>query len=151
ERLDMIYTRLVAVVAAARDEMITAADELGRNETRTSLAGVPVTIKDAIDVSGMPTTGNPDWKNNVATTDAEVVKRLRAAGDFIVGKTNVALMLGDVEETTNPLFGPTRNPWNTGRVTGGSSGGSAAAVAAGLSCLDIGSDLGGSIRIPSAM
>jgi amidase len=58
---------------------------------------------------------------------------------------------GDVEETTNPLFGPTRNPWNTGRVTGGSSGGSAAAVAAGLSCLDIGSDLGGSIRIPSAM
>jgi Asp-tRNA(Asn)/Glu-tRNA(Gln) amidotransferase A subunit family amidase len=152
ERLDSINPRLNAVVAAARDELITAADELDRNDTRPSLAGVPVTIKDAIDVSGMPTTwGNPDWKNNVAATDAEVVKRLRAEGAFIVGKTNVSLMLGDVEETTNPLFGPTRNPWNTGRVTGGSSGGSAAAVAAGLSCLDIGSDLGGSIRIPSAM
>ncbi len=152
ERLDSINPRLNAVVAAARDEIVTAADELDRNDARPSLAGVPVTIKDAIDVSGLPTTwGNPDWKNNVAATDAEVVKRLRAAGAFIVGKTNVALMLGDVEETTNPLFGPTRNPWNTGRVTGGSSGGSAAAVAAGLSCLDIGSDLGGSIRIPSAM
>jgi amidase len=152
ERLDSINPRLNAVVAAARDELITAADELDRNDTRPSLAGVPVTIKDAIDVSGMPTTwGNPGWKNNVAATDAEVVKRLRAEGAFIVGKTNVSLMLGDVEETTNPLFGPTRNPWNTGRVTGGSSGGSAAAVAAGLSCLDIGSDLGGSIRIPSAM
>jgi amidase len=139
ERLDSINPRLNAVVAAARDELITAADELDRNDTRPSLAGVPVTIKDAIDVSGMPTTwGNPDWKNNVAATDAEVVKRLRAEGAFIVGKTNVSLMLGDVEETTNPLFGPTRNPWNTGRVTGGSSGGSAAAVAAGLSCLDIG-------------
>jgi amidase len=139
ERLDSINPRLNAVVAAARDELITAADELDRNDTRPSLAGVPVTIKDAIDVSGMPTTwGNPDWKNNVAATDAEVVKRLRAEGAFIVGKTNVALKLGDVEETTNPLFGPTRNPWNTGRVTGGSSGGSAAAVAAGLSCLDIG-------------
>jgi hypothetical protein len=139
ERLDSINPRLNAVVAAARDELITAADELDRNDTRPSLAGVPVTIKDAIDVSGMPTTwGNPGWKNNVAATDAEVVKRLRAEGAFIVGKTNVSLMLGDVEETTNPLFGPTRNPWNTGRVTGGSSGGSAAAVAAGLSCLDIG-------------
>lgn len=151
-RFDGINSRLNAVVAVARDEMLMAADELDRNDARGSLAGVPVTIKDAIDVSGLPTTwGNPEWENNVAATDAEVVKRLRAAGALVAGKTNVALMLADVEETTNPLFGLTRNPWNLDRVTGGSSGGSAAAVAAGLSCLDIGSDLGGSIRIPAAM
>jgi amidase len=152
DRISDINPRLNAVVAVARDEMLTAADELDRNGAKGLLAGVPVTIKDAIDVSGLATTwGNPEWDGNVAVTDAEVVKRLRAAGALVAGKTNVALMLGDVEETTNPLFGLTRNPWNTDRVTGGSSGGSAAAVAAGLSCLDIGSDLGGSIRIPAAM
>ena len=151
-RLDGVNPRLNAVVAVARDEMLTAADELDRDDARGPLAGVPVTIKDAIDVSGLPTTwGNPEWENNVAATDAEVVKRLRGAGALIAGKTNVALMLADVEESSNPLFGLTRNPWNTDRVTGGSSGGSAAAVAAGISCLDIGSDLGGSIRIPAAM
>jgi amidase len=152
DRISGINPRLNAVVAVARDEMLTAAEQLDRDGARGRLAGVPVTIKEAIDVAGLPTTwGNPEWEHNVAATDAEVVTRLRAAGALVAGKTNVALMLGDVEETTNPLFGLTRNPWNLDRVTGGSSGGSAAAVAAGLSCLDIGSDLGGSIRIPAAM
>ena len=151
-RISDINPRLNAVVAVARDEMLSAAEDFDRSEARGPLAGVPMTIKDAINVAGLPTTwGNPEWEHNVATTDAAVVTRLRAAGALIAGKTNVALMLADVEETTNPLFGLTRNPWNTDRVTGGSSGGSAAAVAAGLSCLDIGSDLGGSIRIPAAL
>ena len=152
ERIDDINPRLNAVVAVAERRNAHGRRELDRNDASGPLAGVPVTIKDAIDVAGLPTTwGNPEWEHNVAATDAEVVTRLRAAGALIAGKTNVALMLADVEETTNPLFGLTRNPWNTDRVTGGSSGGSAAAVAAGLSCLDIGSDLGGSIRIPAAM
>jgi amidase len=152
DRIGDINSRLNAVVALAKDEMLAAAAKVDRDDAKGPLAGVPVTIKEAINVAGLHTTwGNPEWKDNVATTDATVVARLRAAGALIVGKTNVALMLGDIEQTTNPLFGLTRNPWNLDRATGGSSGGSAAAVAAGLSCLDIGSDLGGSIRIPAAL
>ena len=151
DRINDLNPRLNAVVAVAEDELLRAAEHFDRN-AKGLLAGVPMTIKDAINVEGLPTTwGNPEWEHNVAATDAAVVTRLRAAGALIAGKTNVSLMLADVEETTNPLFGLTRNPWNLDRATGGSSGGSAAAVAAGLSCLDIGSDLGGSIRIPAAM
>jgi amidase len=152
DRIGDINPRLNAVVVVAEAELLSAAENFDRNDANGVLAGVPVTIKDAIDVAGLPNTwGNPEWERNIAATDAVVVTRLRAAGALIAGKTNVSLMLGDVEQTSNPLFGLTRNPWNLDRVTGGSSGGSAAAVAAGLSCVDIGSDLGGSIRIPAAM
>jgi amidase len=152
DRIGDINPRVNAVIALAKDEMFAAAEKVDRDDASGALAGVPVTIKEAINVAGLPTTwGNPEWKENVATTDATVVSRLRAAGALIAGKTNVAFMLGDIAQTTNPLFGLTRNPWNLDRATGGSSGGSAAAVAAGLSCLDIGSDLGGSIRIPAAL
>jgi amidase len=152
DRISDINPRLNAVVALARDEMLRAAENVDRRDAKGPLGGVPMTIKEAINVAGMHTTwGNPEWEENIAATDAAVVTRLRTAGALIAGKTNVALMLADVEETTNPLFGLTRNPWNPDRATGGSSGGSAAAVAAGLSCVDIGSDLGGSIRIPAAL
>lgn len=150
-RIGDINPRLNAVIALVRDEMLSAAEKVDSDDAKGPLAGVPVTIKEAINVEGLHTTwGNPEWEDNVATTDATVVSRLRAAGALIAGKTNVALMLGDIAQTSNPLFGLTLNPWNLDRATGGSSGGSAAAVAAGLSCLDIGSDLGGSIRIPAA-
>jgi amidase len=115
------------------------------------LSGVPITIKDCINVAGMHTTwGNPAFAEYVADEDAVVVQRLRAAGAIIVGKTNPALMLGDFGQTDNPLYGRTNNPWDVDRTPGGSSGGAAAAVAAGLSRLDFGTDLVGSIRIPAA-
>ena len=152
DRVGDINPRVNAVIELAKDEMLAAAEKVDRDDAKGPLAGVPVTIKEAINVAGLHTTwGNPEWKDNVATIDATVVARLRAAGALVAGKTNIALMLGDIAQTTNPLFGLTRNPWNRDRATGGSSGGSAAAVAAGLSCLDVGSDLGGSIRIPAAL
>jgi amidase len=151
QRIGAVNPRVNAVIALARDDMFAGADKVDRGEAKGPLAGVPVTIKEAINIAGMHTTwGNPEWARYVAAADAVVVSRLRDAGALVVGKTNVALMLGDIAKTSNPLFGLTRNPWNLDRDTGGSSGGSAAAVAAGLSCVDIGSDLGGSIRIPAA-
>ena len=130
--------------AAAADEAAAAGGELG------PLHGLPMTIKDGFDVAGLHTTwGNPAFKDYVAGTDATVVRRLRRAGAIIAGKTNVAFMLGDFGQTANPLYGATANPWDPARTPGGSSGGAAAAVAAGLSFLEYGSDLVGSIRIPA--
>jgi amidase len=115
------------------------------------LHGVPMTIKDSFDVAGLPTTwGNPAFGTHVAGSDATVVRRLRRAGAIIVGKTNVAFMLGDFGQTANPLHGVTGNPWDPRRTPGGSSGGAAAALSAGMSFLEYGSDLVGSIRIPAA-
>ncbi|HEY6593990.1 MAG TPA: amidase family protein [Asanoa sp.] len=141
-RIDALNPRLNAIVARAPDGGGGAAGPLG---------GVPVTIKDAFDVDGLPTTwGNPAFAGAVAGRDATVVARLRAAGAVVTGKTNVALMLGDPGDTGNPLFGATHNPYDLARTPGGSSGGAAAAVASGLSFLDVGSDLAGSIRVPAA-
>jgi amidase len=108
-----------------------------------------MTVKESYNVAGLPTTwGDEALKGNVATADAVVVERLRRAGAVIYGKTNVPVMLSDFQ-SYNPVYGTTSNPWDTARVPGGSSGGSAAAVAAGLSALEAGSDIGGSIRFPA--
>ena len=113
------------------------------------LAGWNVTVKESFDIAGLPTTlGMRANVDNVAKEDSEVVRRLRAAGARIIGKTNVSPMLADFA-TDNELFGRTNNPWDLTRGVGGSSGGSAAAIAAGLSRLDVGSDLGGSLRNPA--
>ena len=113
------------------------------------LHGVPVTVKECFDWAGRPTTwGDPDREEHVADRDSAVVERLRKAGAIIIGKTNIPAYLGDWE-TSNPLHGPTRNPHDTERSAGGSSGGAAAAVASGMSYADVGSDLGGSIRLPA--
>jgi amidase len=113
---------------------------------------VPITIKDAFDVAGLRTTwGNPAFKDFVADRDATVARRLKEAGAIVVGKTNVALMLGDFGQTANDLYGVTNNPWDTTRTPGGSSGGAAAALAAGMTFLEYGSDLVGSIRIPASL
>jgi amidase len=110
-----------------------------------------MTVKDSFDVAGLHTTwGNPAFKDHVAAADATVVRRLRAAGAVVVGTTNVAFMLGDFGQTANELHGVTGNPWDLARSPGGSSGGAAAAVAAGLSFLEYGSDLVGSIRLPAS-
>ncbi|WP_054967847.1 amidase [Alicyclobacillus ferrooxydans] len=108
------------------------------------LSGVPIGVKDMIDVAGMPTTGGSDAYRYIPSEDATVVAKLRAAGAFITGKTNTQeLAFGVVTE-------PTRNPWGLSHIPGGSSGGSAAAVAAGMTFAALGTDTGGSVRIPAA-
>jgi amidase len=113
------------------------------------LHGVPMTVKDSFDVVGMPTTwGIAEYKNNYPRKNAVVVDRLCQAGAVIFGKTNVPWYLADWQ-TFNKIYGTTNNPWDTTRVPGGSSGGSAAALAAGITGLEVGSDIGASIRNPA--
>lgn len=123
----------------------------GRGQPAGALYGVPVVVKDLFDVEGHDTTGaSAAYEGNRAVRDARVVGRLRAAGAIIIGKTNQhELAMGG----TNLLstFGPTHNPWDPTRITGGSSGGSAAAVACAAVPLALGTDTGGSIRNPSNM
>jgi amidase len=114
-----------------------------------SLHGLPMTVKDVWETSGLVTTaGAPELKDHVPLTDALAVARLKAAGAVIFGKTNTPLYAGDFQ-TFNDVYGTTNNPWDTTRTVGGSSGGAAAAVAAGLTPLELGSDIGGSIRNPA--
>ena len=132
----------------ARAEATTAQQRLDAGE-KLPLLGVPVAIKDDVDVAGEVTAMGTSAHGPAKTQDAELVRRLRAAGAIIIGKTATPeLCVWPFTETVS--FGPTRNPWDTTRTPGGSSGGSAAAVAAGLAPLAVGSDTGGSIRIPAA-
>ncbi|MCT7656901.1 amidase [Mycobacterium deserti] len=137
----------VVLVDAARQEAGIAQDRLNAGE-RLPLLGVPIAIKDDVDVAGEVTTYGTAAHGPARATDAEVVRRLRDAGAVIIGKTTVPeMMLWSFTETVT--FGATRNPWNTDYTPGGSSGGSGAAVAAGLVPMALGSDGMGSIRIPS--
>jgi amidase len=122
---------------------------LARGE-RGPLLGLPMTVKESNNVAGLATTwGSPAFGAWTAETDAVAVQRLKAAGAIILGKTNVPPFLSDWQ-STNPVYGRTRNPWDPSRSPGGSSGGSAAALASGMTPLEVGSDIGGSIRVPSA-
>jgi amidase len=133
----------------ARRRAREADEALARGDVWGPLHGVPLTIKDCFETAGIRTTsGFSPLRAHVPTEDATVVTRLRAAGAIVMGKTNLALLATDWQ-TNNPVFGRTTNPWDEARTCGGSSGGSAAAVAAGLTPLDVGSDLGGSIRVPA--
>jgi amidase len=148
-RLDsQLRSYRVVLTDKARDEAYAAQDRLDAGE-RLPLLGVPIAIKDDVDVAGEVTTYGSAGHRSAVTVDAAVVRRLRAAGAVIIGKTAVPeLMIFPFTESLT--FGATRNPWNLKRTPGGSSGGSAAAVAAGLASLALGSDGGGSIRIPSS-
>ena len=127
-----------------------AADGARAKDESGPLLGLPMTIKDCIDVQGLRTTaGVVERADACAATDARVTARVRAAGAVIMGKTNVPPMAGDWQ-ADNPIFGRTNNPWDLGRTPGGSTGGGAAALAAGLTPLEFGSDIGGSIRVPAA-
>ncbi|MFM9452320.1 amidase family protein [Streptomyces europaeiscabiei] len=132
-----------------------AADNADRHLAETGeplgpLHGLPMTVKDALETKGMRTTcGSPDLKDHVPNQDADAVALLRAAGAIIIGKTNVPVMCQDIQ-TSNPIFGKTNNPFDDTKTAGGSSGGPAAAVAAGLTSLEVGSDLAGSLRLPAA-
>jgi amidase len=153
DRIARHNPRINAVVVLDGDKALAQARdadrEMARGEVRGPLHGLPMTVKESYDVAGWKTTwGNPAWKDNVATADAAVVERLKRAGAIVFGKTNVPLLLGDFQ-STNEIYGQTNNPWNLERIPGGSSGGSSAALAAGLTGLEAGSDIGGSLRNPA--
>jgi amidase len=129
--------------AAAADEETATGAELG------PLHGLPITVKDAIETAGVRSTGGAvELAQHIPEHDAPAVGRLRQAGAIVYGKTNAPRWSGDIQ-TYNELFGTTNNPWDLTRTPGGSSGGAAAAVAAGLSSFELGTDIGGSVRIPS--
>lgn len=142
-----------AVILTRIDEAREHAAQLDREASqgcfRGPLHGIPMTIKEAYDWADTPSTwGNPAWRDNVSGTDAVTVQRLINAGANIYGKTNVPLMLGDWQ-SFNEIYGTTNNPWDLTRVPGGSSGGSAVALATGMAALELGSDIGASIRNPA--
>src|SRR5438093_3960768 len=133
----------------ARQRAREADAALARGELWGPLHGVPMTLKDGHSTAGMRTTaGYPPLADYVPEENGTVAARLKAAGAIIMGKTNVSELLMDIQ-SNNPIFGRTNNPWNVERTPGGSSGGAAAALAAGMTPLEIGSDFGGSIRIPA--
>ncbi|TDT43153.1 amidase [Halospina denitrificans] len=133
----------------AMEQARTLDEERRQGHIRGLLHGMPMTIKDVWEVSGMPcTAGSSGLREHVPERDADVVQRLRDAGAIIMGKTNVPVFASDLQ-TYNRLHGVTNNPYDPSRTPGGSSGGAAAALAAGMTPLEVGSDLGGSIRTPA--
>lgn len=134
----------------AREQARAVDARVAAGDTNGVLLGVPMTVKESFDVAGLVSCwGFAEHADFVAATDAVAVQRLKAAGAVILGKTNVPVALADLQ-TNNPVYGRTRNPLKLDRVPGGSSGGAAAALAAGYVPIEIGSDIGGSIRIPAA-
>ncbi|MEZ4675907.1 MAG: amidase [Caldilineaceae bacterium] len=153
ERIAQVNPRLNAVVQLAEARALAeakAADRaLANGENHGPLHGVPITLKDSIDTAGIITTGGTvGRKAFVPTADATVAARLRRAGAIVMGKTNTPELTLSFE-TDNEVYGRTNNPYDLSRTSGGSSGGAAAIISAGGSPLDIGSDTGGSIRVPA--
>lgn len=153
ERIERLNPRLNAVVTLDAERATArarAADQAtARGESWGLLHGVPYTLKDTQSTQGIRTTaGYPPLSDYVPDDDATVAARLKAAGGILMGKTNTSLLAYD-QQTTNPIFGRTNNPWDLTRTPSGSSGGAGAALAAGLTTLDVGSDAGGSIRVPA--
>ncbi len=152
ERLDPKLNSYLAVTAErALAHAARAEAEIRAGHGRGPLHGIPYAAKDLLDVQGLPTTvGSQAMAGNVAKCDAAVIEKLEEAGAILVGKTGLHEWAYGIT-STNPHFGPVRNPWDPERIPGGSSGGSAAAQAAGLCVFSLGSDTGGSIRIPAAL
>ena len=152
-RIDAVNPALNAVVRVLADEARAAAaladKRLADGETVGPLHGVPFTVKENIDMAGLPTTwGVPALATAVVPADAPVVERMRAAGAIPIARTNLPDMALRVH-TDSSLHGLTRNPWHPGRTAGGSSGGEAAALASGMSPIGLGNDIGGSLRNPA--
>jgi amidase len=153
DRIEQVNGVLNAVVQLCTDRALSeakAADEaLARGDSLGPLHGVPMTLKDSLDTEGIISTGGTKGRENfVPSEDSVVAARLRAAGAILLGKTNTP-ELTLAGETDNLIYGRTNNPYNQDRIPGGSSGGAAAIIAAGGSPLDMGSDTGGSIRMPA--
>lgn len=150
ERHNPAINAVVTLDAERARASARAADEaVARKASLGALHGVPMTIKDAFEVSGLRTTaGAKIWQDHVSSLDALAVTRLKAAGAIVLGKTNTPPFCSDLQ-SYNTLFGTTNNPWDLARTPGGSSGGSAAALASGMTPIEFGSDIAGSIRTPS--
>jgi amidase len=154
-RIETVNPAVNAYVTVARESALAEARRatrlLGRkSSTLPQLHGVPVSIKDLFATRGIRSTwGSLIYKDYIPDADDLVVQRLKAAGAIVVGKTNTP-EFGAGGNTYNAVFGPTRNPWNPDLTSGGSSGGAAAAVATGMGPIAVGSDLGGSLRVPAA-
>jgi len=153
-RVERLNGDLNAVITLDLDTAREAADGADRmaadGEFAGPLHGVPITIKDALETAGILSTGGAvELKDNLPAQDAPVVAALKAAGAIVFGKTNLPRWSGDIQ-SYNEIFGATNNPWDLERVPGGSSGGAATAVATGMTSFEIGTDIGGSIRIPSS-
>jgi fatty acid amide hydrolase len=153
ERIDAVDGKLHAFTTVLRDEALAAArrsdDERRKGNVRGPLHGLPVSIKESLDCAGQASTlGVASRKDLLAREDAGIVELLRRAGAVILGRTNVSQLLL-YHESRNPLFGQTANPWSLAHTPGGSSGGEGSAIAAGMSPLGIGTDIGGSIRVPA--
>jgi amidase len=154
DRIDAVNPTVNAIVTLDPDGAMAQAraadDAAARGESLGPLHGLVVAHKDLLPTKGMRTTwGSPIYRDHIPDEDAAVAARMRAAGAIRLGKTNVPEM-GAGSHTFNPLFGPSRNPYDTGRTVGGSSGGAAAALASGMVSLADGSDLGGSLRNPAS-
>ena len=152
-RVDQHNEKLNAVIWQIREEAMADAKKadaaISAGSELALLHGVPMTIKESYDVVGTPTTwGEPNLKDNIASEDALSVKRMKEAGVVLFGKTNVPLMLSDFQ-SYNDVYGTSNNPYDVSRGPGGSSGGSAATLAAGMTGIESGSDIGGSIRNPA--
>jgi amidase len=152
-RIERLNDSVNAVVTLDVERARVAADRadaaLARGDEVGPLHGLPVTIKDALETGGIRSTGGAvELTDHVPARDAQAVARAKAAGAIVFGKTNVPRWSGDFQ-TYNEIFGTTNNPWDPTRVPGGSSGGAAASVASGLTSFEIGTDIGGSVRIPS--
>lgn len=148
-QLNPVLNAVVSQNEARALEQAEASDARRRRGEAGPLEGLPMTIKDAFDVAGFATScGTPTYRERYPEEDAVAVRRLRQAGAVLIGKTNVPPFCGDFQ-TANALHGVTRNPWDVACTPGGSSGGAAVAVATGMSALELGSDLGGSIRWPA--
>lgn len=152
-RIEALDGQINAVVVRdferARADARAADEAIARGESKP-LLGLPMTVKESYDLRGYPTTwGMEAHRDHRAREDALPVQRLKAAGAIVLGKTNVPPVLADWM-SDNPIYGRTNNPYSLGHSPGGSSGGSAAALAMGFSALEMGSDIGGSIRIPAA-
>lgn len=152
-RIDQLGPPINAVVTLdperAYAEAARADSAATRGEWFGPLHGLPITIKDAIEVAGMRSTGGAtELADHIPTSDAPSVARLKNAGAIVFGKTNVPRWSGDLQ-SFNDIFGTTNNPWSLDRVPGGSSGGPAAAVACGFTAFELGTDIGGSIRVPA--
>ena len=152
EKLNPALNAFITVTAeSALAEARVAEQEIGSGNWRGPLHGIPIALKDNIDTAGIRTTaGSNLFRNRIPTLDAEVVRRLKAAGAVFAGKTNMHEFAYGGSSVIS-AFGSVRNPWNTERITGGSSGGSAAAVASGMCLAAIGTDTAGSIRQPASL
>ena len=153
ERIERLNGPLNAIVVKDFERARAAAhaaDAARAKGEAGALLGLPLTIKDSIDVEGLASTGGiVDRTAHRAEADAALVARVRAAGGVVMGKTNIPPMLMDWQ-ANSPVYGQTNNPWNLERTPGGSTGGGAAALAAGLTPLEFGSDIGGSTRNPAS-